>query len=116
MADRIGIISKGNIILVEETQRLMRQLGKKTLTVHFKEPQEQLPQSLLALPTELIDGGTALRYVFQSSDGSSPALMILRELDRANIVVADVESQQSSLEEIFVDLVHKDAPIRAGVA
>ncbi len=107
MADRVGVISKGKIILVEDKQRLMKKLGKKTLTIRFMDQVERLPQSLLDLSAHLSDDRRALQCTFSSSGESSPVFSILRELDKANISVADVETEQSSLEEIFVNLVHE---------
>lgn len=106
MADRIGVISNGKIILVEETSRLMKQLGKKTVTVHLKEPLKTLPVHLQSIGTLLASDGRSLSCTFASSTEDPPLFAILRELDAAGIVATDVETAQSSLEEIFVNLVH----------
>ncbi len=106
MADRIGVISEGKLILVEEKTELMKKLGKKTLRIHFKEPISRLPSKLQELGIRLHKGGSSLEYSFPSSAEDSPALGILRELDQAQVIVTDVETKQSSLEEIFVSLVH----------
>jgi len=109
MADRIGVIAHGRIILVEDKARLMKQLGTKTVTAHFQQELSVLPPTLSALGARLTSNGLALQCTF-NSDEKSPVLSILRALDEAQLQVADIETQQSSLEEIFVNLVQTSAP------
>ncbi len=105
MADRIGVISQGRIILVEDKQTLMQQLGKKQLRVQLKEPLAQLPAPLAEYPLELADGGHTLVYTFDAQQEHSGIAELLRALDELNIDFKDLQSSQSSLEEIFVNLV-----------
>ena len=107
LADRIGIINKGEIILVEDKAALMSKLGKKQLTLHLKKSLPALPDALAPFQLELSDDGRTLSYTFGlDGDGKSlPALM--KQLHELAIDFDDLETQQSSLEEIFVDLVRK---------
>jgi ABC-2 type transport system ATP-binding protein len=106
MADRVGVIAQGQIILVEDKLELMKRFGKKTLTVHFKDPLETVPESLKYLSPRLEKNGLCLQCTFSSEEPHSPVVPILRELEALQIQISDVETVQSSLEEIFVNLVH----------
>lgn len=108
MADRVGIISKGELILVEDKAALMTKLGRKTLTLSLAEALEVVPPSLSAWPLELYDQGHALRYEFDATGDHNDVPALLRALDSAGITFKDLNTQQSSLEDIFVGLVHKD--------
>jgi ABC-2 type transport system ATP-binding protein len=105
MADRIGVISKGEIVLVEEKHALMAKLGKKQLTLHLQTPIERLPEGLNGYKLDLAEGGVALVYTFdaQSEDTGIPAL--LKRLDDLGVDFKDLQTSQSSLEDIFVSLV-----------
>jgi ABC-2 type transport system ATP-binding protein len=105
MADRIGIINKGQLILVEEKTRLMRQLGKKQLTLNLVEPLTALPAELAAWPLALKAGGSELEYTFVTRTGDSEIPALLRKLEELGLGFRDLQTRQSSLEEIFVDLV-----------
>jgi len=110
MADRIGVISKGELILVENKADLMRKLGKKQLTLQLTAPLEQLPASLGDYPLELSAGGEELVYTYdvrQERSGGIAAL--LRSLETLGIAFKDLHTDQSSLEEIFVNLVKEQA-------
>jgi ABC-2 type transport system ATP-binding protein len=109
MADRIGVMRKGELILVEDKAVLMRKLGKKQLTLHLATPLEAVPPELSAHALELAPGGQDLVYSFdaQAEDTGIPAL--LRRLEELGIAFKDLATDQSSLEEIFVSLVRERA-------
>ena len=108
MADRVGIISKGELILVEDKAALMTKLGRKTLTLTLAEPLKAVPSSLSAWPLALHDQGYALRYEFDATGDHNDVPALLRALDTAGIAFKDLNTEQSSLEDIFVGLVHED--------
>ena len=109
MADRIGVMRKGELILVEDKAVLMRKLGKKQLTLHLAAPLEVLPPELSDYALEVAPGGQDLIYSFdaQAEDTGIPAL--LRRLEELGIAFKDLATDQSSLEEIFVSLVRDRA-------
>lgn len=104
MADRIGIISKGEIILVEEKSELMKKLGKKQLTLDLQQPLLEVPAQLAHYQLELAADGSQLIYTYESSEQADIA-GLLRHLQQANIDYKDLQTSQSSLEDIFVSLV-----------
>ena len=106
MADRIGVISKGELILVEDKQVLMRKLGKKQLTLQLQNPLGAIPAELSALPLELADEGHALVYTFDAQNEETGIAALLKRLGELGIDFKDLHSSESSLEEIFVNLVH----------
>lgn len=106
MADRIGIINKGELILVEDKQTLMRKLGKKQLTLTLREPMKSIPAGLSAWPLTLDDNGQALVYSFDSQKDETGIAALLRALSEQAIDFKDLHSSESSLEDIFVSLVH----------
>ena len=108
MADRIGIISKGELILVEDKHVLMRKLGKKQLTLHLQSPLESIPGALASLPLELSEGGHALVYTFDAQDDETGIAPFLQQLAAEGIVFKDLHSSESSLEDIFVSLLHSN--------
>ena len=108
MADRIGVISGGRLVVVEDKAVLMRQLGRKQLTLQLAEPLAGVPEALAGLPLELADGGHALVYTFDAQADATGIAALLRRLDALGIVPRDLHTHESSLEEIFVDLVHRD--------
>ena len=105
MADRIGVIDKGRLILVEEKARLMKQLGKRQLLVQLIEPLTELPVELAEWKVEFGDDNSQLRYVFDAHREHSGIPELLRRLDELHINYRDLNSSQNSLEEIFVELV-----------
>ncbi|WP_437882829.1 ABC transporter ATP-binding protein [Pseudomonas sp. LRF_L74] len=109
MADRIGVIRKGEIILVEDKDVLMRKLGKKQLSVQLKQPLGAIPEALAGYPLELADGGHALVLTFDSQHEHTGIAELLRDLDRNGIDFKDLQSSESSLEDIFVNLVRASA-------
>ncbi len=106
MADRIGVINHGEIILVEEKAELMRKLGKKELTLQLAQPLEIVPASLAAYALTLGGAGTELTYTYDARNDTSGIAALLDELDKAGIAFKDLKTRQSSLEDIFVSLVH----------
>jgi ABC-2 type transport system ATP-binding protein len=111
MADRIGVISKGELILVEDKAVLMRKLGKKQLTLQLQNPLPQIPSELVALPLELTDDGHALVYTFDTQGEHTGIAPLLRRLGELGIDFKDLHSSESSLEEIFVSLVHSNGKL-----
>jgi ABC-2 type transport system ATP-binding protein len=105
MADRVGVISHGELILVEEKSVLMRKLGKKQLTLHLQEPLNTVPEGLDGYQLELAGGGTELVYTFDAQAEHTGIAELLRELSKQGIDFKDLQTAQSSLEEIFVSLV-----------
>ena len=106
MADRIGVISKGELILVEDKHVLMRKLGKKQLTLQLQTPLQRLPDELSAPALELTDEGHALVYTFDTQTEETGIATLLKRLGELGIDFKDLHSSESSLEEIFVSLVH----------
>jgi ABC-2 type transport system ATP-binding protein len=107
MADRIGVISKGEVILVEEKETLMHKLGKKRLTVHLQSPLARIPEELVGHPVELSEDGTELIYTFDAQHEHTGIAGLLRRLNEHGIDFKDLQSSESSLEEIFVSLVNE---------
>jgi ABC-2 type transport system ATP-binding protein len=105
MADRIGVISKGELILVEEKSELMRKLGKKQLTLHLQEPLKAVPGGLSNYQLALENEGADLVYTFDAQAETTGIAELLRELSKRGVDFKDLQTQQSSLEEIFVSLV-----------
>jgi ABC-2 type transport system ATP-binding protein len=108
MADRIGVISKGELILVEDKAVLMRKLGKKQLTLQLQNRLQQIPAELQGVPLELTEDGHALVYTFDTQGEHTGIAPLLRRLGELGIDFKDLHSSESSLEEIFVNLVHSN--------
>jgi ABC-2 type transport system ATP-binding protein len=104
MADRIGVISGGEIMLVEEKTELMRKLGKKQLTLQLESPLAQVPPSLAGYALGLEKGGNELIYTYEGEGGRTDIIALLKALDDAGIRFKDLHTTQSSLEDIFVSL------------
>ncbi|MFC0132322.1 multidrug ABC transporter ATP-binding protein [Massilia eurypsychrophila] len=105
MADRIGVIRKGEIILVEDKSALMEKLGKKQLTLHLQHPLAAIPPALAGMPLALSADGTELVYTFDAQSEQTGIADLLRRLGEHGIDFKDLQSSQSSLEDIFVNLV-----------
>jgi len=105
MADRIGVISKGELIVVEEKVALMRKLGKKQLTLQLQAPLAAIPAALSGLPLELAKEGNELVYSFDTQASETGIAGLLRKLNEQGIEFKDLHTAESSLEEIFVNLV-----------
>jgi ABC-2 type transport system ATP-binding protein len=104
MADRIGVINKGTLVLVEGKHELMKKLGKKQLTLHLKSPLQNVPPDLQSWQLELKGDGMDLVYTVDGAD-SVDISALLKRLSELGIIIKDLQTQQSSLEDIFVQLV-----------
>jgi ABC-2 type transport system ATP-binding protein len=109
MADRVGVISRGRIILVEDTVELMRKLGKKQLTLQLAQPLAQVPAALAPYGLELSADGAELSYTYDTRSEQLDMVGFMRRLGEAGITFKDLQTTQSSLEDIFVDLVKQEA-------
>ena len=107
MADRIGVINKGEIVLVEDKATLMQKLGKKRLTLHLQHRIDALPESLAPYNLELCESGATLIYDYDTKGEHTGITSLLGDLRAAGIKFSDLETTQSSLEDIFVSLVKK---------
>ncbi|HET9447575.1 MAG TPA: ABC transporter ATP-binding protein [Steroidobacteraceae bacterium] len=107
MADRIGVINKGEIVLVEDKRVLMRKLGRKQLTLHLQHPLQSIPSQLAGRQLELSADGNDLVYTFDTQADSTGIAGLLRQLNELGIDFKDLRTEESSLEEIFVSLVHR---------
>ena len=105
MADRVGVINKGEIILVEDKAELMRKLGKKRLTLQLSETLSAIPLELSGFTLSLGDGGSTLIYDYDTQAERTGVATLLGELSRAGVRIRDLQTKQSSLEDIFVGLV-----------
>jgi len=109
IADRVGIINKGRLILVDEKDALMSKLGRKDLILRLEVPVTAIPDSLAGYGLELADGGRELVYSFDKAGRRTGATRLLNDVKAAGLAVCDMETRQSSLEDIFVGLV-KETP------
>ncbi|MFL6747984.1 MAG: ABC transporter ATP-binding protein [Sphingomicrobium sp.] len=114
MADRVGVISKGELIAVDEKKALMARMGKKTLDITLVEPMRAIPADLAEWHLELEDNGHMLCYRFDSHAERTGIASLMGRLSQAGIAYKDLSTHQSSLEDIFVELVH--APASQGAA
>jgi ABC-2 type transport system ATP-binding protein len=114
MADRIGVIHKGELVVVEEKAALMKKLGKKQLRLHLAAPLAVLPEGLRDWPLEITDGGATLELTFDSQQEHTGVPALLRRLGELGIEFRDLETRQSSLEDIFVSLVHSPSALGEG--
>jgi ABC-2 type transport system ATP-binding protein len=105
MADRIGVIRQGEIIMVEEKTILMKKLGKKQLTLQLKNPLETIPTELSEHALELAKEGNDLVYTYDTQRENTGIDELLRQLNQHGIEFKDINSSESSLEDIFVSLV-----------
>jgi ABC-2 type transport system ATP-binding protein len=105
IADRIGVINKGEIVVVEEKQTLMKKLGKKQLTLHLQNKLEVLPSELNEYELEITADGHELLYTFDAQNEDTGIVKLLEKLSDNNIEFKDLNTRESSLEEIFVSLV-----------
>jgi ABC-2 type transport system ATP-binding protein len=119
MADRIGVINHGELVVVEEKATLMRKLGKRQLALTLQAPLPAIPAALDDLPLELSEDGGTLTYTFDVQEGERTGIAaLLRRLAEQGVDFRDLHSSESSLEDIFVSLVREtpaaDARTRAG--
>ena len=106
MADRVGVINKGQLILVEEKATLMRKLGKKQLTLELPAPMDKVPEGLNGYHVELANEGRQLIYSFDANAGDTGIHGFLKRIGELGVDYKDLHTEQSSLEDIFVSLVH----------
>ena len=107
LADRVGVINHGEVILVDEKEKLMRELGKKELVLHLTDPLERIPDGLAEYRLVLDEDGRALTYHYDTKSEHTGITALLGALREAGIHFNDLNTKQSSLEEIFVGLVHQ---------
>ncbi|MFQ3247032.1 MAG: ABC-2 type transport system ATP-binding protein [Arenicella sp.] len=111
IADRIGVINDGEILLIEDKAELMQKLGKKQLIIELKEPANAIPSSLVGLDVSLSNDGMVLTYTFDATANATGITKLLNLLSESGLQLKDLQTTQSSLEDIFVDLVHKDSEL-----
>jgi ABC-2 type transport system ATP-binding protein len=109
MADRVGVINHGELVLVEEKTALIAKLGRKELILHLQEPLGALPPELVAFGVTLAPDGVTLTYGFESEGERTRITALLRQVNQLGLAFRDLETRQSSLEDIFVSLVQKRA-------
>jgi len=109
MADRVGVISKGELILVEDKVELMRKLGRKQLTLQLAAPLQAIPPALADYHLELAGGGSELTYTYDEKGDRPGIAALLDDLETAGVRFKDLHTTQSSLEDIFVNLVRETA-------
>ena len=107
MADRIGVIVKGSLILVEQKATLMEKLGKKELILILREPLASIPPALSGYDLTLTDGGNQLLYTFHAERDRTGIATLLRDVTAAGIDFKDLRTRESSLEDIFVSLIDR---------
>ena len=105
IADRVGVISKGKIILVEEKKELMRKMGQKQLILELQQPATGLPAELDQFDLEIADEGARLVYTYDTQKERTGITALLAALNKSGIKFKDLNTEQSSLEDIFVNLV-----------
>ena len=109
IADRVGVISKGELLLVEEKASLMARMGRKTLRIDLQEPVKAVPEALSDYDLELAADGASLSYHYDTRGEGTGITRLLQALAREGLSLRDIQTTQSSLEEIFVGLVQEDA-------
>lgn len=107
MADRVGVMRRGELVLVEEKAALMRKLGRKKLVLHLATPLDAVPPALARHDLVLAPDGLSLTYPYGEGTGGVAALLV--DLGAAGVIPRDLTTSESSLEDIFVDLVGKAA-------
>jgi len=105
LADRVGVINNGEIIVVEDKTQLMQRFAQKRLTLYLNEPLEVIPASLSEFQLELMEEGNALRYAFDAKGERTGITRLVLALQEAGVTFRDLDTEQNSLEDIFVDLV-----------
>ena len=109
IADRIGVINKGELLLIEDKKVLMQKLGKKQLIVEIKETIAKLPESLNSYDLSLSDDGTRLTYTYDTTGEGTGITALLQAINESGLSLKDMQTTQSSLEDIFVNLVHDES-------
>ena len=106
MADRVGVINKGELILVEDKTELMKKLGRKVLHLQLAEPLQTIPHALSDWKLELSEDGGQLTYEFDAKADRTGVPSLLAAMRDAGVAFKDLDTHQSSLEDIFVGLIH----------
>ncbi|MBK0326423.1 ABC transporter ATP-binding protein [Rhodobacteraceae bacterium F11138] len=109
IADRVGVIAKGELLLVQDKASLMAQMGKKQIEVQLDAPLDRIPDALAHLDLALGAGGESLIYTYDTNAARTGITALLNDIAAADLVLRDVQTRQSSLEDIFVDLVKGEA-------
>ena len=109
IADRVGVISNGELLLVDDKETLMHELGKKQLILDLKHPIEALPESLAKYRLEVSADGNQLTYTYDTHSSRTGITALLQSLNEAGLSMRDLRTSQSSLEDIFVNLVRSEA-------
>ena len=109
IADRVGVISNGELLLVEKKDELMQSLGKKQLVIDLKESVKEIPSALEEYNIELNDAGTQISYTYVVKDETADVSEILNKITNSGLLLKDLKVEQSSLEDIFVDLVKEES-------
>ena len=107
IADRIGVISHGELLLAEDKASLMRRLGRKQMRIELQAPLKAVPESLSGYELDRAEDGCFLTYTYDTQADRTGITALLNDLNKADIRIRDVQTDQSSLEEIFVDLVRE---------
>ena len=108
IADRVGVISNGELLLVDDKKTLMRDLGKKQLILDLKQPIEELPENLAQYQLEVSEDGSQLTYTYDTHSTRTGITALLQSLNEAGLSMRDLKTSQSSLEDIFVNLVRAE--------
>jgi ABC-2 type transport system ATP-binding protein len=107
IADRVGVINGGELLLVEDKNTLMRRMGRKTMQIDLQQPIDTIPAALGAYDLSLGEGGQSLLYTYDTRAARTGITSLLGDISKAGLLLQDVQTSQSSLEDIFVDLVRK---------
>ncbi|WP_282063463.1 ABC transporter ATP-binding protein [Roseobacter litoralis] len=113
IADRVGVIAKGELLLIEEKSELMKRMGQKQLQVQLTQTLDGIPAALVKYGLSLAQDGRSLTYTYDTRAERTGITSLLADVAAAGLVLRDVVTRQSSLEDIFVDLVHQDAEVEA---
>ena len=105
IADRVGVISKGKLILLEEKKALIKRMGQKKLEISLKSPIAAIPAQLQHYKLFLSDNGTSINYLYDTKGSTNEITTLLNEISSADLQISDLQTSQSSLEEIFVSLI-----------
>ncbi len=108
IADRIGVISKGQLLLVEDKAKLMERLGQKQMIIELQAPVTEIPEGLASYDLQIAQNGSALVYSYDVKADRTGITKLLSDVSRAGLVLRDLQTKQSSLEEIFVNLVQEE--------
>lgn len=106
IADRVGVISGGELLLVDDKENLMKELGRKQLIIELKEPVDKVPESMDSYALELSEGGHQLIYTYDTQGKSTGITALLQAMHAAGLAMKDLNTTKSSLQDIFVNLVH----------